>query len=190
MPRWNPEMPWNPGTAVEISPQEYERQVVAWLRAAGATLEQFEVKHLHKIGGEGGEYEFDAVAELSLLQGAKIVLLVECKRYSKPVEREKVMALWAKLQDVKAHKAMIFATCGFQSGALEYAQTYGIATIAFLPGKFLYMTKSMENSEPEPPPWANLPPYAGIFMRKVDGAINCSTIDSQHIEPLSEWIQQ
>jgi restriction system protein len=101
------------------------------LRAAGATLERFHVQHLKHLSGPGGDYEFYAVAEFSILRGARILVLVECKRYSQPVEREKLLALWAKVQDVKAHKAMIFATCGFQSGALEYAKSYGIATIAF-----------------------------------------------------------
>lgn len=164
MSRRDPESPWNPARATPISPDEYERQVVAWLQAAGRNLESFEVEHLRKLPGSGGEYELDAMAELSVLNGARLVLLVECKRYSRPVEREKVMALWAKLQDVKAHKAMMFATRGFQSGAIEYATNYGIATITFVDGGFLYETKTSEDDEPKPPPWANLSRYAAILV--------------------------
>src|SRR4030095_2662212 len=105
----NPNSPTNPAKPADVSPKEYERQVVNWLRAAGTTLEQFEVQHLKHLGGAGGDYEFDAVAKFTILSGAEVVVLVECKRYSQPVEREKVLSLWAKLQDVKAHKAMMFA---------------------------------------------------------------------------------
>ena len=184
----NPKSPWNPAKPVELSPEEYERQVVAWLRATGVTLEHFQVQHLKHLGGTGGDYEFDAVAEFSILKGARIVVLVECKRYSQPVDREKLLALWAKLQDVKAHKAMIFATCGFQSGALAYAESYGIATVAFVEGAFLYETKAAGPTA-APPSWVGLPNYAGIFMRIENGEIHCSTINVGHTQILSEWLQ-
>lgn len=188
MSKRNPDSPWNPAKPADISPEEYERQVVAWLRAAGGTLEQFEVQHLKHLGGAGRDYEFDAVAEFTILSGARIVVLVECKRYSRPVEREKLLSLWAKLQDMKAHKAMMFATCGFQSGALEYAMTYGIVTIAFVEGAFLYETRAAGPTMP-PPSWAGLPEFAGIFMRRETEKISCSKIDADHIKALSDWLQ-
>jgi restriction system protein len=184
----NPNSPANPAKPADVSPKEYERQVVNWLRAAGTTLEQFEVQHLKHLGGAGGDYEFDAVAKFTILSGAEVVVLVECKRYSQPVEREKVLSLWAKLQDVKAHKAMMFATCGFQSGALEYAKTYRIATIAFVEGAFLYETKAL-GPTPPPPSWANLPEFTGILMRSETGKITCSTIDVDNTQALSEWLK-
>src|SRR6266849_7788160 len=183
MSKFNSESPWNPARAAILSPAEYERQVVAWLRTTGEALEHFEVKHLEHLSGAGGDYEFDAVAEFTILSGARIVILVECKRYSQPVEREKLLSLWAKLQDVKAHKAMIFATCGFQSGALEYAKSYRIATIAFVEGSFLYETRSA-GPTPPPPSWAGLPSYSGILMSGESGRIDCATIDSERIQPL------
>lgn len=188
MSKFNSESPWNRARAAILSPAEYEKQVVAWLRTTGETLEHFEVKHLEHLGGAGGDYEFDAVSEFTILGGARIVVLVECKRYSQPVEREKLLSLWAKLQDVKAHKAMIFATCGFQSGALEYAKSYGIATIAFVEGAFLYETRAA-GPAPAPPAWLGLPEYAGIFMSSENGTITCATIDSEHVQALSEWLR-
>jgi len=113
------------------------------------------------------------------------VLLVECKRYSQPVEREKVMALWAKLQDVKAHKALMFATCGYQSGALEYAEAYKIATVTFTEGRFMYETRGF-GAPTEPPPWVKFPRYAGIFVREEGDKILCSTLDDT--DALSEWL--
>jgi len=188
VPKRNPESFWNPANPVDISPEEYEKQVVGWLSEAGETLDKFEVKHLKHLSGPGGDYEFDAVAQFTMLSGALIVVLVECKRYSRPVEREKLLSLWAKMQDVKAHKAIIFATCGFQTGALEYAKAYGIATVAFVKGAFLYGTKDAGPSGP-PPSWAGLSDYAGIFMSKKDDQISCSTIDLKNTEVLSKWLQ-
>ena len=92
------------------------------------------------------------------------------------------------MQDVKAHKAMMFATCGFQSGALEYAKTYGIATVAFVEGAFLYETRDAGPSGPAPS-WAGLQDYAGIFMSQKDERISCSTIDLKNVAVLSKWLQ-
>jgi restriction system protein len=188
VPKRNPESPWNPANPAEISPEEYEKRVVDWLREAAGTLDKFEVKPLRHLSGPGGDYEFDAVAQLTILNGAQIVILVECKRYSRPVEREKLLSLWAKMQDVKAHKAMIFATCGFQSGALEYAKVYGIATVAFVQGEFLYETRGARTPG-QSPPWAGLPDYAGIFMSKEDDRVSCSTIKLTNTDVLRKWLQ-
>jgi restriction system protein len=185
----NPNSPWNPAYPADLTPEKYEQQVVAWLRAVGGTLENFQVQHLQHLSGTGGDYEFDAVAEFTMFHGARIVILVECKRYSQPVEREKLLSLWARLQDVKAHKAMMFATCGFQSGALDYATAYGIATIAFVNGLFTYETKAVgAAADNPPPPWARIPEYTGIFMSRSDSKIRCRTVDSDNLDALSEWL--
>jgi restriction system protein len=185
----NSTSPWNPAYPPDLTPEQYEEQVVAWLQGAGGSLENFQVEHLQHLSGTAGDYEFDAVAEFTLLHGARIVVLVECKRYSQPVEREKLLSLWAKLQDVKGNKAMMFATCGFQSGALDYAKTYGIATITFVNGLFTYETKAIGPAADNPPPsWAKIPEYAGIFITRSDDAIGCRTIDSDNSAALSEWL--
>lgn len=84
---------------VDLTPTEFEEQVVTWLKACSGRLERFEVRHLQHLQGAGGEYEFDAIAEFEILEGARITILVECKRYVRPVEREKLLSLWAKQQD-------------------------------------------------------------------------------------------
>src|SRR6266436_8623271 len=139
----NPESPWNPSTPPSLTPTQYESEVVTWLRAAAQSLDRFSIRHLQHLSGPGGDFEFDAVAEFTVFGGARVVVLVECKRWSRPVEREEILALSAKLQDVGAHKAMVFATCGFQSGAVEFAQSRGIATITFADGAFQYETRML-----------------------------------------------
>jgi len=161
--------------------------VVACLKASASSLESFEVQHLKHLAGAGGEYEFDAVAELTVFSGARIIVLVECKRYSRPVERAELQTLWAKLQDVKAHKAMMVATCGFQQGALEYARIYGIATIALVGGTFLYETRG-RGSTSDPRLSVLLPMLAGILMWFDTGNIRCRLVSAECPEALAEWL--
>lgn len=185
MDKYNPDSPWNPAEPVVVTPGQYEEQVVSWLRGSASSLDHFTVQHLRHLPGGGGDYEFDAVAEFTVFGGAQLIVLVECKRLGRPVEREKVLALQAKLVDVKAHKAMIFATCGFQSGAIEYATARGIALVTFVNGSFTYETKAI-GPAPPPPPW--LPPFVGLVVYPTDFGIGRTRIDSEDLDPLREWL--
>jgi restriction system protein len=178
---------WNPPESADISAKEYELQVVKWLKATASRLDCFTVNHLKHIEGIGGDYEFDGVAEFTSFLEARFTVLVECKRYGKPVEREKVLALWAKLQAVSAHKAMMFATSGFQSGAVQYASEKGIATITFMAGKFTYQTRGALPAAISKLP-AGLPEYVGVMVALQNGVFSAKTIDATHAEPLQEWL--
>lgn len=187
MNRHNPGSPWNPRDSVQISPSEYEQQVIAWLRASKSDFDRFTIRHSYHLSGTGGDYEFDGVAEFALFGGARLIVLVECKRCNRPVERDEVMSLWAKLQDVGAHKAMVFSTSGFQSGALEFATSRGIATITFVSGAFQYETRGLGPTS-GPPSWVELPKFVGLCVTKEGGVIHCSTIDDEHQPALRTWL--
>lgn len=184
----NPESPWNPAYPVEVTPDEYEQQVVEWLSRAGSDLKDFHVRHRTLLLGSAGEYEFDAVAEFTILGGARLVLLVECKRWRRPVDREVLLGLDAKLRDVGAHKAMVVSTCGFQKGALDYAAGRGIATVTFIDGRWLYETKSLFNQSAEPPPWIRSPRFAGQLLSVVDGRICAHLVDEQQVDAIRGWL--
>ncbi len=188
MPRRNPESPWNPGSPVEVTPAEYERQVLRWIKSFDSSLENFTTKHLEKRAGEGGEYELDISAEFTAFGGSRFLVLVECKRYKRPVERERVLAFHAKMQDVKANKGIMFSTSGFQRGALEYASAYGIATVSFFDGKALYETMAAGQT-PEPPPWVQLPRFAGYFMDIRDGGIHSHLVEDGRPDAIGEWMR-
>lgn len=49
-------------------------------------------------------------------------MLVECKKYDKPVGRDKVEILANRLQSIGAQKGILISTSGFQSGAARYAK--------------------------------------------------------------------
>ena len=188
----NPDSPWIPEKLADFTPEKFEMQVVSWLQATGHMLDNFKVTHRKNLSGPGGDYEFDAVIECTVLGGAQLTILVECKRHSRPIEREKINSIYAKLRDVEANKAMVFSTSGFQSGAIRYATSKNIALVEVVDGSFLYRTRSADYSDTDgpPPPWVNLPEFAGIFTESTeDGVISCTVIDMRNTKVLSEWIQ-
>lgn len=127
----------------ELSPQAFEDHVRDWLLSTGANLSEFKITRLEKIEGAGGQYEIDVLVRLRLFEGADLVILVECKHHKNPIKRDVVMVLESKLRDTKAHKGMIFSTVDFQSGALTFAETHGIATLRVTDAGMEYMTRSM-----------------------------------------------
>jgi len=114
---------------INIKPEEFEKQVKSWLERIHNNLRSFTITHREHLKGRNGEYEIDAVARFEISEGAEIVVLVECKRYKNPIKRDVVMLLNQKLQEMGAHKGMVFSTSGFQSGAISFAAEHKIATI-------------------------------------------------------------
>ncbi len=187
----NRETPMMPREPVEITPEEYEKQVVNWLGTSGHILDKFAIEHRKNISGSGGNYEFDAVAEFTVLCGAQFTILVECKRHNRPIERKVITDLYAKMQDVNANKAMVFSTSGFQTGAIEYATSKNIALVAFVEGSFLYHTRSANSSGTStPPPWLKLPDYVGILTKSTkQGSISYQSISLENTDALGGWIE-
>jgi restriction system protein len=183
----NPDSPWNPGKPVEVTPKEYERQVLDWLRASEGDLTDFEVGHLEKIAGAGGEYQFDVVARFSKFRGAKFVVLVKCKRHRRAVERDLVLTLDRKRMDVGAHKAMMFSTSGFQAGAIEFAPKNGIALLTFKDGRADYQTR--DHGPPvEPPPWVDLPRFAAERLSVRERGIRTQRAEDNDVRAIDEFL--
>ena len=183
----DPDGPWNPERPVEVSPEEYERQVLKWLRRVRGELINFEISHLEKLAGASGECEFDIVTKFSVFEGAKFVVVVECKRYREAVKRDAVLALHSKLKDVGAHKAMMFSTRGFQKGAIKYASANGIATANFIDGRILYETRA-DGPPVEPPPWVDLPRFAAHFLNADEEKIRVHLVKDDYVEAIDEWL--
>ena len=179
-PRWNPQEP------VEVTPEAYEKQVVSWLSSAGARLPKFSVGHLKKVQGNGGEYSIDGWVEFEIFDGAKMSVLVECKRHGRPVERDVVLGVHAKASAVGAQKSMIFSTSGFQSGAVEFASSVGMALVVFVSGKMTYETRSREPLSEQNYPY-DLLRFAGQIIQISEGKTTISYVDKDRIAPLSDW---
>ncbi len=173
---------------VDITPEQFERQVHDWLKASADGLKSFTVIHSHMLEGDSGEYEIDVIAEFEVFGGALIKVLVECKRYKNPVKRDIIMVLESKIRDTGAHKGMVFSTSGFQKGAIEFAQKRGIATVTVQHGYTNYFTRAESSGPVTPPPWVKLSEYIGWLMTLDDQRNSSSSlIDDDRKHPLIEW---
>lgn len=146
----------------ELSPGEYEQAVKAILDAAAGGVVAYSSRHLESIAGSDGDYIFDVTARFEAL-GVAFLVLVECKRYRRRVERQEVQVLWAKMQSVGAQKGMLFATAGFQQGAVEFAQAHGIALVRLAAGEPEFVSRGGDSgpARDAPAPAAALAPPPG-----------------------------
>src|SRR4030095_8843737 len=71
------------------------------------------------------------------LLGAQILGLVECKCYKSRVEVSDVEEFHSKVDDIGAHKGIMFTTVGYESGAIKVAQGRGIVLFKLQDGQEL-----------------------------------------------------
>lgn len=112
----------------EITPSDFEVFCMDTLKAYAEQedLKDFVIKHNQKIKAPDSTYQIDVLAEYTAL-GCKNTVIVECKKYSRNIERSIVAELYAKVQSTGAQKGILIATSGFQSDAVKYAGVHGIA---------------------------------------------------------------
>lgn len=67
-----------------------------------------------------------------------------------PVKREDVQVLHDKLRSTGAHKGVVVAASGFQSGALAYAKAHGIACVRLVDGAWTYEARNLAPVLPQP----------------------------------------
>lgn len=79
-------------------------------------------------GKSGHSHQIDVSAEL-VIAGTKVIILVECKHYSRKVGIDDIMEFATRISDVGAHKGVVVTTRGFQKGAIKLAQSKGIALV-------------------------------------------------------------
>ncbi|HDZ9489360.1 TPA: restriction endonuclease, partial [Vibrio cholerae] len=152
--------PWDE-SYVDITPTQFEKQVCSWFKASGHEINDLHVVHDQKLDSHDGQYQIDVYAEFEQF-GATFKVLIECKKHKNAIKRDVVQLLHGKLQSTGCHKGFIFATTGFQSGAIKYAEEHGIALVRVMDGKTIYETKS-QNPTPQPN-GLSLPEYAGQIM--------------------------
>ena len=113
-----------------VSPIEFEKLCLDILKgyAESENLKDFSIQHNVRVPVDDGTYQIDIYASFSAM-GVEFKVIAECKRYSVPVSREKVAVLADKVRSLGAHKGIMISTCGFQSGAYEYAKKHGIALL-------------------------------------------------------------
>lgn len=114
-----------------MTPTEFEEHVCEWVyRNLQVNRPQLvELTHLGVLQGIGGASKIDVLLRITILEGAVITILCECKHQKRPVERDEIQVLVSKIQDTGANKGIVFSTSGFQAGALKYAEVHGVAAI-------------------------------------------------------------
>lgn len=159
-------------TLSEITPTEFEmrcRDILAGY-AESERLRNFRITHNKIIHAHDGKYQIDIYAEF-IAMGVQIRVLCECKRYKNRVNRDKVAILHRKLDSIGAHKGILISTSDFQSGAIEYAKTHGIALIKAEDYHFEFLSHSSGEKDPdENDPFLYLehhwPPYEAFDCTK------------------------
>ena len=77
----------------------------------------------------------------------KFKVLAECKKYNKAVSRDKVEILYSRLQSLGMNKGILISTSGFQSGAIQFAKSHGIALIQVSDKSIDFYSASANNSD-------------------------------------------
>ncbi|WP_186785872.1 restriction endonuclease [Paenibacillus agilis] len=126
-----------------ISATEFEKFCFEILNAyaEAEALKDFSILHNQKVQTNDGEYQIDIIAEFIALS-VSFKVIVECKRYMRTVEREKIVVLADKVRSLGAHKGILISTSGFQSGAIEYARQHGIALLQIFDKSIMHIQNS------------------------------------------------
>lgn len=150
-----------------ITPIEFEKYCLDILAgfAEEDQLSDFTITHNVKIPAEDGTYQIDVYATF-MAMGVEFKVLCECKQYTSPVNREKVVLLHDKLRSLGAHKGILLSTSGFQSGAIQYAKVHGIALIRVEDYRFEYLSHSSDKPNDDDDPFLyaekHMPPYVAF----------------------------
>ena len=133
-----------------ITPTEFEEYCLKIIAgyAEENQLINFAITHNVKIPTPDGTYQIDVYATFVAL-GVEFKVLCECKQYSSPISREKVVILHSKLESVGAQKGILLSTSAFQSGAIQYAKTHGIALIRVYDKSCEVLSHSSGKNEPD-----------------------------------------
>jgi restriction system protein len=154
-----------------------------------AGLSEFRVEHRESLVTAEGSYQIDVTARFQQL-GVDFLVLIECKDHSRPVEREDVQVLADRKRAAGAQKAILFATNGFQRGAIEYAKVHGIALIRIVEGALMYETRSAlpMAARPSLPPRANIQPFVGLRISLEGSSIHVWTVERGRSDALAEYL--
>ena len=135
-----------------MNSNEYEELVAAAIRdlkLAGSKG----VHHQREFVGKrtGRKIKVDVSFELELHKFT-VLCIVECKCYNHKVDVSEVEEFRTKLDDIGAHKGMMFTTVGYQDGAVKVAKAYGIALARLsdsaMPGDILAITNAVSPRNP------------------------------------------
>jgi len=111
-----------------VRPSEYE-DYIADIVSAMNFGDVSSVRKRVQLPGvrQPGTYEVDVAVTFEIAAALRFLVIVECKRTSRPVDRPVVQKLAQTRDAVGAHKAAIVSPVGFTREAREVALAHGIA---------------------------------------------------------------
>jgi len=103
--------------------QHFEREIERSLR------KRIIIKHQQNlVSPDGNSFNIDLSYRFKV--GAiNYLTIIECKHWTSTIKKDVVLSLAAKKDSLKAHKAILVTTIGFQKGAIQYAKKNGIGLI-------------------------------------------------------------
>ncbi len=111
-----------------MSPSQYEEYVEELVRQLEFGSELLVERNARLPGvRQPGEYEIDVAVRVQLAGKISFLMIVECKNWSRPVDRPVVQKTVQTRDAVAAHKAAIASPVGFSEEAIEVAQANGVA---------------------------------------------------------------
>ena len=153
---------------------EYQEAVAEVFRKLGCRAEVNK-----KLTGPRGQHDIDVYVTFEKF-GLEFRWIIECKHWSRPVNKSKVLELLSIVQNIGADRGIIFSESGFQSGAYTAAKNTNVLLQGsledFKQTAHLAMSriqlKLEESDEPDAPPIHIFPDgYQPYHLLKRDGRL-------------------
>lgn len=169
---------------IQMTPDEYEKRALSEIQKAAPAFSDIKIVHQERIIAHDGTYKLDGTVSFKMFFGIDIKIVVECKQHSNPVERADVQVLHDKISSLGAHKGILFSTAGFQSGAIQYARTHGIALIYMADGATDAIVCSAD-----PPPLIDQPEYVAWWIEANEAGSTLLTRCNGAANPIVGWLR-
>ena len=118
------------------------------------------VRDRELVAGKTDDYTVELGCSLRVGDNDRYVL-IECRNHPDPVGTIAIEALHTKVQNAKAHYAMMFSTTGFDRDAVRAARGLGMPLLTVADGKTAF-ARSPWGMAGDPPAW--VPEYMAEFV--------------------------
>ena len=148
------------GNPRSLLPHEVEIFVTRELRKAGLAPSAMKVRDRILTAGKTDDYTVELGCSLRI-GDSDCYVLIECHNRPAPVSTTAIEALHTKVQQAKAHYAMMFSATGFEREAVRAASGLGMPVFTVADGKTAF-ARSPWGMAGDPPAW--VPEYMAEFV--------------------------
>jgi len=161
-----------------MDPSEFESIVKALVEEQLGQAD-LEIRHRAKVPGKrsGYQHEVDLSFEVDLL-GTRVLVILECKAYGRPVSVDDVLEFCTRVDDIGAHKGILVSTSGFTDGAKRLADSHRVALVQAQLGQWHIIGRF---TGPPPPRWSTT-----LFYFAKAAAIADNSAVALKLSPINE----